>query len=239
MTLLFIVLKTISFFLTLGTCLWCWRRIENKRIKVLFCTMLVFFFLSTVLFASENIVDTWLKHILFYAGQFFFYLFIVALIANYDKSTGETHEASFPKNPFTNKGRKTLVAMGVTNMTNSGIKDWVDFITDQGIQHMLALPLLLLIIATIEMRYIFIATNAFRSVMNTFMLAASALMSIHLMEFIVESQKFVPFLDGDINEIVEFAWYYLGLFFFIRGIHKLKNISISKTPDPQVIHSSL
>lgn len=237
MSAIFIFLKISSFLLTFGTCIWGWKRIKDNQVRILFCIMLLFFFLSTILFAHESLLDTWIKHILFYIGQFFFYLFIVSLISYYEKPTSNQHTSLFSKNLFSTKD-KSLVALGVTSMTNSGIKDWIDFITDQGIQHMLALPLLLLIITTIEMKYIFLKSNALRAALNTFMFAAAALMLIHLMEFIVESQKLLSFLDGDINEILEFCWYFLGLFFFVRGIYQLKHIE-EPSQQQNVIHSSI
>lgn len=239
MTFLFVILKTINFLFTLAICLWSWKKLGNKRVRLLFCFMLAFFFLSTVLFGADSLSDTWLKHILFYIGQFFFYLFVVALIAGYDKSSNDAFDVSTAKNPFTGDGRGALAVAGMTSMTDSGVGDWIDFITDQGIQHMLTLPLLLLIITTVEIRYVFVTSKAFRSVLNTFMFAAAALMTIHLMEFIVESQKLIPFLDGDLNEVLEFIWYYFGLFFFVRGIFLLKNISTVQIPNPQTVHSPL
>ena len=239
MTFLFIVLKTVGFLLTLGICIWGWKTLGNKRMRMLFCAMLASFLLSAVLFSNDNVLGTWLKHALFYIGQFFFYLFMVALITDHNKSSGDAFETSAPKNPFTNGGRGALTAAGMTSMTDSGTGYWIDFITDQGMQHMLTLPLLLFVIMAIEIRYIFVTSKAFRSVVNAFMLAAAALMTVHLMEFIVESQGLMPFLEGDPIEILEFGWYYLGLFFFARGIFKLKNISTIRTPGTQAVHNPL
>lgn len=239
MTFLFIILKTISFLLTLGICLWSWKKLGKGRMRMLFCIMLAFFFLSMVPLSANNILDTWLKHIMFYIGQFFFYLFVVALIAGYDKSSNNAFETSTPKNPFTGGKGGVVAVAGMTSMTYLGVREWIEFITDQGIQHILTLPLLLLIITTIEIRYIFVTSKTFRSMLNTFVLAATSLMAIHFMEFIVESQELIPLLDGNPSEILEFGLYYLGLFFFIRGVSQLKNISATQILNRQAIHSPL
>ncbi len=230
---IFIVLKTISFLATLGVIIYGWKIMSTRSIRALFAAMLVFFFLSTILFAKDSMLDTWLKHIVFFIGQFLFYIFLTAVIAFHTKkSAGASSWGT---------GEKSFLAgmAGIPLAMQSEAMDWIEFITDQGVQHILALPLFFLIIATIELRYFFITSPAFRSLLNMFMFAAGSLVMIHAMEFIVESQGFIPALEGDPIEIMEFGWFYLGLFFFARAVFLMKNIPGPEAPQSNAANGAL
>lgn len=213
---IFIILKIISFLLTIGVSLWGWYKLPNKKIKIFFLLTLGCFFLSTVLFFPEGNINDWLKHIPFYVGQFLFYLFIKGVINFYlnqeKKSSSLVSSSILPQVVIVN------VASDQLEFTH-----WFDFLTEQGLQHIITLPFLFLIISVIRVRYIYIQSKAFIAVLNFFMFAATLLTLIHVGEFVVESQQWLPFLENSI-EYVEFILFYLALLFLWLAIQKLRMV---------------
>ena len=171
--------------------------------RIIFILMLIFFFLSTMLFFPEGRINDWLKHIPFYIGQFLFYLWLESIFGKVSQSQSQTKE----------------VAAAAALPATGGLVDWFNFLTDQGLQHIITLPFSILIIAIIRVRFTYISTHL-KSTLNILILAAISLTMIHVGEFVVESQAWLPFLEEWI-EIIEFLWYYLGLGLFAFGVKKL------------------
>lgn len=200
------IYKVISFVLTFAVTLWGIKKLVKGKIRINFILMLIFFFLSTMLFFPEGRVNDWLKHIPFYIGQFLFYLWLESIFGNPSQSQSQT---------------KTIVAAAALPATG-GFVDWFNFLTDQGLQHVITLPFSILIIAIVRVRFAYIPTHL-KSTLNILVLAALSLTMIHVGEFVVESQAWLPFLEEWI-EIIEFLWYYLALGFFAFGVKKLAQI---------------
>lgn len=166
--------------------------------------MLIFFFLSTILFFPEGKINDWLKHIPFYIGQFLFYLWL---------------ESIFGKTNSQSQSQTKVVAQAATLPAAGGLAEWLNFLTDQGLQHIITLPFSILIIAIIKVRFDYIPTHL-KSTLNILILAVLSLTMIHVGEFVVESQAWLPFLESSI-EVIEFLWYYLALGLFAFGVKKL------------------
>lgn len=201
------IYKVISFVLTLAVALWGIKKLEPGKGRILFSIMLTFFFLSTILFFPEGRINDWNKHIPFYIGQLLFYFWIESI---FDKPTQSQSQT------------KTVAAAAAIPATG-GFVEWFNFLTDQGLQHVITLPFLILIIAIIRVRFAYIPTHL-KSTLNILIVAALSLTIIHVGEFVVESQNWLPFLEEWI-EIIEFLWYYLALGLFAIGVKRL-----AKTP---------
>ncbi len=170
--------------------------------------MLVVFFLSTMFFFPEGRINDWLKHIPFFIGQFLFYLWLESIFGKSAQNQSQT------------QGMAQVVALPATG----SFTEWFNFLTDHGIQHIIALPFYMLIMAAISVRFSYIQSTPFRSTLNLLMLAALSLTMIHIGEFVVESQNWLPFLI-DWIERIEFLLYYLALGLFALGIKKLAQTS--------------
>ncbi len=201
------IYKVISFILTLAVLAWGIKKLEAGRGRIIFCAMLIFFFLSTMLFFPEGRVNDWLKHIPFFIGQFLFYLWLESI---FGKSA---------QNKFQTQGMAQVAVLPATG----SFTEWFNFLTDQGLQHIIVLPFYMLIMAVISVRFAYIQSTPLRSTLNLLMLAALFLTMIHIGEFVVESQAWLPFLENWI-EIIEFLLYYLALGFFALGIKKLAQV---------------
>ncbi len=200
------IYKVISFILTVAVIVWGVKKLEAGRGRTIFCAMLIFFFLSTMLFFPEGRVNDWLKHLPFFIGQLLFYFWLVSIFG----------KSSQPKT----KGTAHAVAVPATG----GFTEWFNYLTDQGLQHIIALPFLILIIAVVRVRYAYIQSSYLKSTLNLLLLAAGFLTMIHVGEFVVESQGWLPFLEKWIEQI-EFVLYYLAIGLFAIGIKRL-----AKTP---------
>lgn len=200
------ILKIINFTLVFPLMIYGWVRLKHRRSQIMFSLMLIFFLLSTVLFGTDDdLLFDWLKHLLFFVGQLCFLLFLADVIKRY----------------FQNNQDVPVQSGGVTLSINIGVLGWLMFLTDQGIHHLLTVTFFLLITSYLRAQYVFIKSVSFKNTLNTFMLAAGALTMIHFGEFLVESQKLLPLLDGGPIEIIEFIGFYLGLLFFFFGVRRL------------------
>lgn len=201
------ILKIISFIFTLTLVIWGTPKLTKSKVKGIFVVMLGSFFLSTVLFFPEGRINDWLKHIPFYFGQFFLYLFLANIIEAYSPISKKPQSSPQPQ--------LALIPGGFSN--------WFNFLTDQGLQHLITLPFLFLIVTVIRIQYLYIESAAFKSALNLFMLAGTALVMIHMGEFVVENHGWLPFLEEAI-EVIEFLWYYLGLILIGFAVSKLTKV---------------
>jgi hypothetical protein len=198
------IYKVISFVLTFVVALWGIKKLGPGKGRIIFSFMLGSFFLSAMLFFPEGRINDWLKHIPFYFGQLLFYFWL---------------ENIFGKTSRTQAGG---LAQAVVVPTTGGFIEWFNYLTDQGLQHILTLPFLILIVAVIKVRFGYIQSNL-KTTLNILLLAATALTMIHVGEFVVESQNWLPFLVEWIEQI-EFLWYYLALGLFALGVKRLSQI---------------
>ncbi len=202
-----LIFKIISFLATLAVAVWSTPKLAKTKVKVVFVAMLISFFLSTILFFPEGRINDWLKHIPFYFGQFLLYLFLVNIIEAYSPIEKKPQSSPQP--------RLAVLPVGFVN--------WFNFLTDQGLQHVITLPLFFLIVTVVRIQYLYIESPAFKTVLNLFMAAGGALVMIHIGEFVVESQGWLPFLE-ELIEIIEFLWYYLALILIGLGVSKLTKV---------------
>ena len=243
-----LIFKAISFLLVVGLIVFGWGKIKDIRTKQIFITMMFLFLLSAVLFFPHGYLKLifgnealdWLKHILFYVGQLFFYFFIARII--------RLNAISFSKKIKTNivEEVNTMLFSGaafivfsivvgfggvniVSDTDNISLSHWLKFLYDNGIVHILVLPFLFLIISAIKIKYLYIESKVFKSALNLFILAAAFFTMIHISEFLIENQKLLPINDpkGEFIEMVEFIWFYAGLFIFSLALRKFNQLNIN------------
>lgn len=212
---IFIILKISNFLFTVFLTGFSLIKLKGTKIKILFVLAVVFFFLSTLTFNGHGLITEWLKHGVFFIGQFLLYLFLNSLVNRHLKE--RENIPGEPKKPAIEAS-----SLAVMPLFLSDIGDWFKYSSDQGFHHVLSLPLLILTIGLIRARYVFLESKQFKSVINVFMLAVVFLAMIHIVEFFIENQNILPFLKGDIVEIIEFILFYLGFSLLGIGLIKLK-----------------
>jgi len=200
--------------MSLWVIIWCVEKIKVQKIVTIFIAMIVSFFLSTVLYFPEGVLNDWYKHVPFFTGQILFYFFLQEVIRFYSES-----------NP-TSRG-EVYVAAGVSGAASTvGIADWFSFITEEGLQHIITLPLLLMVVIFSRLHFGSIKSKSVKHILNICIFAGFFLTVIHVGEFVVEAQGLLPMLESSI-EIIEFLWYYLALIMFGVSIHKLSKLQPS------------
>ena len=227
---LFIILKFFNVILVAGLIIVSLYKLQSRPQKITFTMMLLFFLLSTLFFNHTGALNDWLKHILFYIGQFFFYLFLYYLIRFYfrkkeQKESSQHEHADATQTPAAgDEARIKQPSIPSTMAAGFGIStiDWFAFLTEQGLQHILVLPIFFLIVIIVRVQYLSIESAHFKQALNLFLWAGLNLMMIHTGEFFIENQNFIPFLTDKI-ETIEFLLFYLGILFLNLGMKKLSD----------------
>lgn len=204
------ILTILSIITTLALVYYAWKKLASNTLRAYFIIMIVFFILPMVMPFGETRTDTWMKHLLFYNGQFSLYMYLTHLIKSFKPASSE----NTPTKPPPSIAVAALIS-------TQGTESWYNFLTDQGLEHFLALPLLFLIVTVIHIQYQYITDQAFKTVLNLCIAACTTLVMIHVGEFVVESQHILPFMEGDPVEITEFIWYFVALILFWFSIKKL------------------
>lgn len=215
-----ILCKLLSLLFSCTLIMYSLKTILDKKARTFFILMILSFFSSTILFFPEGRINDWIKHVPFFIGQLFLYYFLSSLLTKY------THAETAPSTP-----RPTVPASGAPFSVGAlaATDDWFNFLTDQGLQHFLAVPLFFVIVTNIRLHYPQIRSALFRSILNLSLLAGASLTMIHLGEFIVESQHLLSFLEGDPIEIIEFLWYYAACVLFFIMLKKMSSFQSSIT----------
>src|SRR3989344_3293048 len=133
---IFLLLKIISFLASAGTVFFALRVLSGAKLKMLFAVSIAFFFLSTVLFSQDTAANEWEKHFLFYAGQLFLFFFMTALVKE-----------------KTSAGAK-FAGLALPFSFSDTTRDFFGYITEQGIQHIIAIPFVIIVATTISARLI-------------------------------------------------------------------------------------
>lgn len=208
------LLKIVSLVVTLLLIVYGFIRLPTTKTRLSFTLMNGFFLFSALLFWPEGVVSEWLKHIPFYIGQFWLYLFLHYLTQTL------AHDS---KKIITILDKKLeRVAHGVM-MANAGGNSWFTLITEQGLQHILTVPLMCAITALTVLRLGDIAASMVRRSIVVFLISGAAFMMIHFGEFVVEAQGWLPILEGEPIEIIEFVWYFTGMGLSFYGLTLLSD----------------
>ncbi len=211
---IFFILKSLNVIFIAGLIFIGLRKLQRRPQKITFTVMLLFFLSSTLFFNHEGALNEWLKHSLFYSGQLFFSFFLYYIIRLYFRK--KEQEESSQERPNTTH----MPPPAMTAIVGTGTINWFAFLTEQGLQHILVVPIYFLIVSIVRIQYLSIESRYFKKNLNLFLWAGSSLAMIHIAEFFIENQKFIPFLNDKI-ELIEFLLFYLGLLFFYLGMRKL------------------
>lgn len=203
-----ILLEGIGFILSFWVIILSFRKIKDPSIRTLFVIMLGLFILSTALSFSQGRLNDWIRHIPFFGGQLVLFLLVKELIYEYaDKKN--------------NSLKQVVPSLFLGGSSYFGIDDFISYLTDQGIQDILTLPLTILVGMYVWVRYPYIQNAALKKALLFFVGGASLLTLIYVLEFFIDAQNLVPFLADFPLKLSGFVLYYLALFCFGMGVGKL------------------
>lgn len=193
------------------------KNIPNKKACVLGGVMLELFVLSTLgLLYPENEVGNWLRHIPFYMGQIVFYFFLRRIITVYENVGGESEDSLAPPKEFTHQ----IV----------GTWGWASFLTQQGLQHILTVPLFFLVLTTVQIYKGIVRSPYLKSCLHLLLIASCFLTMIHIQEFVVHSQHWITFIHHEVLQYLELFWFgsaLLSMYFAIDILGKGIKRSVS------------
>lgn len=189
-----------------------WRVLRDARTRLFFFLMILCFFLSRLTFVEDELVKEWAKHLPFYVGQVFCYLFLLRLAYPPDSGNDNTENG-------------TMTAAGTAIRATIVIPwNWIAYATEQGLEHILTLPLMLLIVAGIRAHFPFIAAHPRRQLVITgFLWAMLPLTMIHMGEFAVESQRWIPQLEPIIEQL-ETVLYLSAMSTIAFAVHRYSHV---------------
>lgn len=222
------ILKILNFVITLMLLVYAYLRLKDLIAKIMIVTTYLFFTLSSLMYVSGEIAagTDWLKHGLFFIGQISFFLFLKRItdrkIADEEKELQKTTITELPKSVEVAVGDAGDASISQPTQAKSiHLIAWVGLLTEQGLQHILALPIHFLIYSLVRVRFAFVKSSSFKRSLNLFLAASLFFAMVHAGEFIIESQHILPILEGDPIEYIEFGWLYLGALFVFLGIRSV------------------
>jgi hypothetical protein len=203
------------------------NKVERRLRRFLFLALLclpLYVHLEPILAAGElltpyGLFDIWIRHAAFYLGQLFFFLFIFHFVSLTVHRPGAKRAAKV-MSALSIVFFLSLIAL--TPATHAA--HTVDifeieqtpynvllFITDQGVQHILAILFFFLTIAAIRTQSLYVGRESMKQLLYGFFLANSFFIAIHVWEYMAESQHLFPSLEHEVVELIEFGLQYVAL----------------------------
>lgn len=186
--------------------------IEDNRARWLHVVMMSCFLGMRIMDIPIPIIGTWIKHSIFYLGLVFFYFFVTRIIKIYGHT--QAHTSVTPVTP--------VLAYSVTHFlqtNNQNPHSWAQFITGQGLQHILGLPIFFMVTALIKVQYNFITSNCLKPILDKLIIAAFLLTMLHVSEFVIESQKWLALTSYQLD-VLEHAWFFSAFCVFIYTFYQ-------------------
>lgn len=200
--------------------LYAWKCLAYKKLWLLFAVTFILMSVSVVYDpASDSRALLWARHIPVYIGEIFFYYFITSFSRKFielEDDDNSKHAVELHQNLVS-----PLPIIVVVSYLSSA--SWFNYITDEGLPHILILPLFVVVVSLVRLR-LAIFNSEYLIVTRLLTLAFGAIVMIHISEFMIESQKIIPPFSAYMNYIEPF-WYLVGVFVFCYALSKFKGIN--------------
>ena len=199
------ILQVVIIAITVILSLFAYRSLPRKSATLL-TLALVGIGQYVIEYLPEGRIYTWLHHIPVYVGLVLLFIFI-------DSYATPTNT---PSSPIT-----SIVPVGIpvlTTLSGAALVDWLRLMTDEGLQHILVMPLFASLWVASLLRSVKSESEGIASSLNWFIGAGAFIALIHVMEFFVESQGLIPALTGERIENLELILFALALMCFGIGI---------------------
>jgi len=180
-------------------------KIPNRQAQVFHTLTLVLLLMSQIISYPDERVYEWVSHIPFYISQVCFYHLLDTLIKRYVAFASMKHATPLTKS--------RISAFGL-----------FPFLTDQGLQHILALPLFFLIFTMVRIRLLVIKSQNLQTIMSRYVIAGLCFAMIHVAKFLIENQKIVSFVSDAHMEIFGATCFCIGLFYMYLAASKLHRV---------------
>lgn len=183
------------------------------------------------LLTSYGMFDMWFRHAVFYLGQVFFFLFVFRLLskdgiptARRAKKIGKAVVAAYALFLLLPTAARAAHEIDLFTLDPTPYNILL-FLTDQGLQHVLAVLFFFFTIAIIRTQGLYRGYEAVKSVVYAFFVANCFFILLHIWEYAVETQHLLPWLDDEAGEGVEFGIQYVGLILFYLAFRKWRRLA--------------
>ncbi len=194
-----------------------WLTLPKGRLRWLFIVaFLLMAFYKMYDPSSEWVTLLWIRHLPVYIGEILFFIFITSFSRRYielDETPTKPHQVVM---------KQSLLVLAPFIIFGTGVS-WYQYVTDQGLPHILALPIFVLVLSLVRLR-LAIYDNKYIPVVRLFTFAVGGWILIHVSEFLIESQKLFPKLDESMAHI-EFFWYCVGAAIFVYALRAFKKVN--------------
>lgn len=164
---------------------------------------------------SESLGLEWARHLPVYIGEAVLFMFLAQFSRRYIEISDLLTQHKRPK--------KRLYAAFMPLAIFGTSETTYELITHQGLPHILALPIFVVIISLTQYRVSAYETK-YNRIIQLFTYGLSAFIAIHVVEFTVESQNWLPNLVHFMPHI-EFGLFSLGVAIFA---HALRSFTVVK-----------
>lgn len=158
-----------------------------------------------------GLFDMWFRHLFFYSGQLFFFLFVLNLfnikIGRIQKTLMVLAYLFLLILPTAARAFHSVNILEIPATPYNLLL----FLTDQGVQHILAIIFFFLTIAIVRTKSMYPGLGALNPFMIWLFIANGFFILIHIWEYLAESLHFFGFLSHDLVESIEFVFQYAGL----------------------------
>jgi hypothetical protein len=241
------VLTAVSALLTLAVFVFHRRRVGRGVLRVYFLSSLVLlpaylnlglFLRAGELLSPVGVFDMWFRHAVFYLGQLFFFLFVMRLFAlQLEKANARTVPKAFARIMTVAYLALLLLphrahATHSVNLFDPGPTPYgvLLFLTDQGIQHLLAVLFFFVTAAVIRAQSLYAGLGPVKRVLNAFMLANACFILLHLWEYFTESLHLFPLTPETLGAAIEYAFQFGGILLMHRaaaGLGRARLVGVS------------
>lgn len=164
----------------------------------------------------------WFRHTFVYVGEALFYVFVSVFSKRYI----EIEEQATPS-------RTPVIRTRAAALLPTTSLPWFNLLTDNGLAHILVLPIFVLIVAIVRMRLV-VYRSPFKRIVSIFALGLCGFMLIHASEFLVESQHVFAGAVSSMPDI-EFTWYSLSCLTMLYALMEYRALSLKKsTHEPRI-----
>jgi len=184
--------------------------------------------------SPQGIFDTWLRHAVFYAGQFCFFVFVnrVIFYRSTDRAArGRREGAALAALLFLSVLQLAAPHGAHAHHEVSLLSGEVTpyrvllYLSDQGLQHIVAIVFFIISLAVLRSQSLYAqlrpeAPQRARFI-APFLAGNAAFISLHIWEFLAESRHLFASLPEDLIESCEYGFFFIGLILLCRGLRRL------------------
>lgn len=196
---------------------------------------LTLFFETEDMLSPAGVFDMWFRHVFFYLGQLFFFLFIFRLL-------GDGTDARPPRG-HTGSKRAAGTVLGLLLLlllpSRAEAHHMVDifalpltpynvmlFLTDQGVPHLLVILFFFLKIAIVRTQQLYKGNEAAKQLVYFAFFADVWFIFLHIWEYLTESLHLFSSYVSTYGEPTEYLFQYTGIILLALVARRMKNMGL-------------